>query len=284
MTMNSVWSRRSIHVFFALGFGLPWIGWTTNQLFDTQGVLRTLLFYTGDFMSIAGIAATWAAGGGSAVRALFRRCFAPAGPGWWIAAFLLPLAWMIAARVTYGLSHGGIGAPSLGALSLFLSVPAWRAWTTGPLGEEFGWRGYFLPRLLTVYRPVVATLVLGVLWSIWHYPLYARSIFSTLPRASTFTISVLCFSILMTIFWFRTKGNLLIAILFHWAVNVSPSVATEMIPLPGVTQQDRGLELWTLLTLVVTTGIATAMLGRWTLGSREDFVVERDLAEEKVLA
>jgi membrane protease YdiL (CAAX protease family) len=284
MTMTSVWSRRSIHVFFALGFGLPWIGWTTNQLFDTQGILRTLLFYTGDFMSIAGIVATWAAGGGSAVRALFRRCFAPAGPGWWIAAFLLPLAWMIAARVTYGLSHGGIGAPSLGALSLFLSVPAWRAWTTGPLGEEFGWRGYFLPRLLTVYRPVVATLVLGVLWSIWHYPLYARSIFSTPPRASTFTISVLCFSILMTIFWFRTKGNLLIAILFHWAVNVSPSVATEMIPLPAVTQQDRGLELWTLLTLVVTTGIATALFGRWTLGSREDFVVERDLAEEKVLA
>ena len=280
--MNSVWRRRSIHVFFALGFGLPWIGWTTNQLFDTQGALRTLLFYTGDFMSIAGIVATWAAGGGPAVRALFRRCFAPAGPGWWIAAFLLPLAWMVLSRVTYGVTHGGVGAPNLAAFSLFLSVPAWRAWTTGPLGEEFGWRGYFLPRLLTVYRPVVATLLLGFLWALWHYPLYARSIFAAPRPASNFIISVLCFSILMTIFWFRTRGSLLIAIIFHWSVNVSPNVAAEMIPLPGVGQYDSGLNLWNLLWLIVTTGIATAVFGRWTLGKRDDFVVERDLAPERV--
>ena len=280
--MDSVWRRRSIHVFFALGFGLPWIGWTTNQLFDTQGALRTLLFYTGDFMSIAGIVATWAAGGGAAVRALFRRCLAPAGLGWWIAALVLPLAWMVLARVTFGMTHGGLGEFNPGALSVFLSLGSWRAWTTGPLGEEFGWRGYLLPRLLTVYRPAVATLILGVLWSIWHYPLYARSIFAAPRPAANFTISVLCFSILMTIFWFRTRGSILIAILFHWSVNVSPHVAAQMIPLPGVAERDSALNLWNVLWLIVTTGVAIAIFGRWTLGKGDDFVVERDLAPERV--
>ena len=159
---------------------------------------------------------------------------------------------------------------------------AWRAWTTGPLGEEFGWRGYFLPRLLTVYRPMVATLILGVLWSLWHYPLYARTIFGSPRPGANFTISVLCFSILMTIFWFRTRGSVLIAILFHWSVNVSPNVAAEMVPLPGVGQRDSDLNLWNLLTLIVTTGIVTAIFGRWTLGKRDDFLVERDLASERV--
>ena len=225
-----IWHRKSIRVFFALGFVLPWLGWTANLMFSTEPPLRTLLFYTGDFMSIAGIVATYAAGGSAAVRALFQRCFARAGLGWWVAAFLLPLVWTLAGRIGYGLTHGGVGLLNPGALSLFFSLPAWRAWTTGPLGEEFGWRGYFLPRLLTSYRPIVATLILGLLWSIWHYPLYARGIFSSLPKASFFTINVLCFSILMTIFWFRTRGNILIAILFHWSVNVSPSVARDLFP------------------------------------------------------
>lgn len=275
----TLWQRRSITVFFALGFGLPWIGWTLNLLFDTQGALRTALFYTGDFMSIGGIAATWAAGGGAAVRALFRRCFAPAGLRWWLAALFLPLAWPLAARLGYGLVHGGLGTPSLGALSIFFTLPAWRAWTTGPLGEEFGWRGYFLPRLLTSYRPLVASLILGVLWGIWHYPLYAKTVFATLPHASAFVASTICFAILMTIFWFRTRGNILIAILFHWSVNVAPSVAAGMLPLANA--ERAALEPWNLSLLLLVTLAAGTIFGWGQLGAK-DFQVPRDLAQEKV--
>jgi len=280
--MHPVWKRKSISVFFALGFGLPWIGWTLNLLTDTQGALRTALFYTGDFMSIGGIVATWAAGGGTAVRALFRRCVAPAGLGWWLAAFLLPLVWSLATRVAYGLSHGGIGGPDLGAVSMFLSLPAWRAWTTGPLGEEFGWRGFFLPRLLTAYRPLVASLILGVLWGIWHYPLYAESVFSTLPRGVSFVISTVCFSILMTIFWFRTRGNILVAILFHWSVNVSGNVAARMLPLAGGEATRSTPELWNLAAVILATLVAGTMFGWSNLGRRENFQVERDLEPEAV--
>lgn len=42
----------------------------------------------------------------------------------------------------------------------------------GPLGEEPGWRGYALPRLEAALGPVRGTLVLGLLWTGWHLPLF----------------------------------------------------------------------------------------------------------------
>jgi membrane protease YdiL (CAAX protease family) len=42
----------------------------------------------------------------------------------------------------------------------------------GPLGEEPGWRGYALPRLQTALGPVRSSLILGLLWTGWHLPLF----------------------------------------------------------------------------------------------------------------
>ncbi len=50
----------------------------------------------------------------------------------------------------------------------------------GPLGEEPGWRGFALPRLQARFHPVVASVVLGLLWANWHLPLFAVS-FYTMP-------------------------------------------------------------------------------------------------------
>ena len=85
----------------------------------------------------------------------------------------------------------------------------------------------------------------------------------------------------MTVFWFRTRGNILIAILFHWSVNVSPSVA-ELLPLPGLEPGNRAMELWNLGCLLLATVLVATKFGWATLGSREDFVVERDLSGEAV--
>lgn len=51
-------------------------------------------------------------------------------------------------------------------LILFISV------ISGPLNEEFGWRGFALDRLFVKYGFTKATLLLGFIWGIWHLPWY----------------------------------------------------------------------------------------------------------------
>src|SRR5262245_49328835 len=45
----------------------------------------------------------------------------------------------------------------------------------GPLGEELGWRGFALPRLLQRHSALTASLILGLIWGIWHLPAFFLS-------------------------------------------------------------------------------------------------------------
>ena len=41
------------------------------------------------------------------------------------------------------------------------------------LGEELGWRGFLLPSLCEKYKPIIAVIISGVIWGIWHAPMIA---------------------------------------------------------------------------------------------------------------
>ena len=273
--MTSLWGRRSVWIFFAIGFGLPWLGWTINAFGGTQPPLRTVLFYMGDFMSVAGLVATWVAGGRPALRALIGRLFQGAGIGWWLYALLLPVAWVLLSRIGFGIRHGGLGAfhwQGLAAASLWLGTL--RAVTTGPIGEEFGWRGFLLPRLLTRYRPLAASLILGLIWGFWHYALYVKTVFASLDTAFYFVASVLCFTVLMTILFHRTRGNILLAMLMHWAVNVAPGIVDSAI-VGGHGASPEALRGYDLGALLVVTLIVGTLAGWRRLGAPADYDVAR---------
>lgn len=282
--MTPLWTRRSVKAFFLIGFGVPWLGWTIIALTEVRPPLRTVLFYTGDFMTIAGLAATYLAGGSDALRALLRRCARGGGFGWWLFALFLPLGWHLASRVAYGVAHDGIGRIDLAGLATYVAPGVLLAFTTGPLGEEAGWRGFLLPRLLTRYSPLRTCLILGVIWGLWHYTLYVKTIFASGPAAVRFTTGTVCYSILMTVLFYRTRGSVLVAVLFHWAINISPQVADGLLPeaRAGASQFVGYWYDWA--ALLVTTSIVGTVAGWRTLGKGADFEVERDLAAEAVAA
>lgn len=86
-------------------------------------------------------------------------------------------------------------------------------------GEEIGWRGYVLPRLQAKYSAFASTLILGVMWGLWHLPKY-------LPHFNPvafgwFMVHIIAYAILLTWLYNSTNGSLLLVAISHAAGNTA---------------------------------------------------------------
>lgn len=85
--------------------------------------------------------------------------------------------------------------------------------------EEVGWRGFALPRLRKVMDPLPASILLGLIWAIWHFPKLISEGTTDVPSF----IVILVFGILMSLFlsWIyeNTNGSVTLAVLTHAASN-----------------------------------------------------------------
>ena len=104
--------------------------------------------------------------------------------------------------------------------------------SAGPLGEEPGWRGYALPKLLENMRPAGASLVLGVVWTVWHWPLvfvpqWAGDGLSLPIFIPFYTITVISLAYIMTRLFQWSRGSVLMVIWVHGIANaIMPLMAS----------------------------------------------------------
>jgi membrane protease YdiL (CAAX protease family) len=120
----------------------------------------------------------------------------------------------------------------------------------GGLGEEIGLRAYLLPLLLNQLKPLKASLIIGVFWALWHYPIWFSQGFLIV---SLLTIVVLAWSVIFTYVFLKTK-SLWVVIVIH-ATNNSGDDIIEFI-FPHVTTFD-----WELyyIVFVVVIGIVLSL-------------------------
>lgn len=102
------------------------------------------------------------------------------------------------------------------------------------LGEEVGWRGFALPRLQQHRTALAASLLLGTLWTAWHLPFWI--VLDELARFGwTHWLLGWAYIVAGTIYltWLmnNTGNSLLLAVLFHWTLNL---VSGAYLPLTTV--------------------------------------------------
>jgi membrane protease YdiL (CAAX protease family) len=150
------------------------------------------------------------------------------GIQWWAFALLFTIIPSVAALYLFNLL-GGPPVDWSGLPPLYTVVPTFIILTVAAgIGEEFGWRGFLLPRLQTRHNALISSLIVGVIWAIWHIPLFfikgtgqydIQSQGGLLPAILGYSIFVIFSSIQFTWVFNNTKGSVLLAAVMHGATN-----------------------------------------------------------------
>jgi membrane protease YdiL (CAAX protease family) len=216
---------RFLFPFLVMTFGLTW-GILAIYLLWPEAATARLgalsgthpLFYLAVYAPA--ISALFLVGWHSGTQGL--RCFLSRLGKWrmprgWVLFLLLgvPIPFFLGAALEGRLSWQALRHESLSALLITMGLMLMK----GPV-EEIGWRGFALPLLQRRMRPLTASLVLGVIWGLWHYPAFLMS--GTPQSAWNFTaffMGTVALSVIVTALFNRSGGSLLFAMLFHFQVN-----------------------------------------------------------------
>jgi membrane protease YdiL (CAAX protease family) len=219
--------------YFIIAFAFTGFFWTLAAL-GARGVIPTLpgLTVIGTFGPlVAAVIVTAQESGRAGLRSLLGRIVHwRVAPVWYGVVLLGPmLLYLVAMALEVAL---GGQPPSLGAL--IGALPIVVIYTVYmvifvALGEEVGWRGYALPALQARYGALLASVILGVLWALWHLPVFFNpdTHYSDLPFVLQVAIQV-PLAILFTWVFNSTGGSVLTAILLHAVTNASTRLWNTM--------------------------------------------------------
>jgi len=251
-------------LYFALALGWSWIFWIPIVLFgiNVTTIPGVLIFAIGGLgPALSAISLTLMARSREKWRDYWRRVidFKRIPLKWVAVIFLFAPLYSILALLTGFFIKGNI--PSLETAAGYLNSPltilpfALVTLFYGPLPEELGWRGYVLDRLQGKWNALVSSLILGVIWSLWHAPMFfmrgsLQSEVFPLNSASFWLAmgpGIVAEAVIMTWIYNNTQRSTLSAILFHFMMNFTG----EFLRLPGNFKNYQFLWLIVIAIIVV---------------------------------
>lgn len=226
--------KHRLLAFFLLTFAISW---------GVPGILLLLSAATGAFEvslerssplsylviwspAISAFTVLAVTSGSAGLRAYLRRLLHVRFAWYWYAAVLagIPLLKLLASVLAGASGQPGIVTPTV-SLGAFM-VAALLVASEGPF-EEFGWRGFALPLLQRRFNGLVASLILGAVWSLWHVPAFFFQTVMTgsmagevLPALVRFFAGSIALTIIMTVIYNGSGGSIPLLFLFHWTENL----------------------------------------------------------------
>jgi membrane protease YdiL (CAAX protease family) len=208
--------------FYILAFVLAWCIKVPVSLSNTNNILFRLL--PSFFPAIAALITAAIIAGKHGVGDLLKQAGKlRVSPVWYLIALVGPMALNLLAlvlAVPFGEPFPGIAFAGIRLLPVFLIA------TFSGLGEELGWRGFALPRLQDRFNPVVASLIVGLLWWAWHLPdaltgpARGLSLQQDISLELRDLVQDLAISILMAWIYNGTNRSVLLATLFHVGIGL----------------------------------------------------------------
>jgi uncharacterized protein len=219
--------------FYLLAFGISWLGMISILLssrgiapFDSPYFQFLSIFYIVG-PALAAVIVSQVAHGKTGVQDLLKGLLRwRVGLVWYLVAVLSPVVLLTVAQVLTKL----LGLPVVIAVSQ-VALPPYVIFVgfLANICEEIGWRGFALARFQQRHNALLATLIVGTLWALWHLPL----IFLAGPMAdnpSLWFISIVAQAFIYTWIYNSTKGSILLVALFHGSLNIFGAFITGVSP------------------------------------------------------
>ena len=207
-------------VFVFLAYSLSWSVFIGLAVFRVDSPLVMLGVYGPSLAAIllSGYLVGWQGIRNLLVRITIWRV----GLRWYAILLFGFVAIEIAGYGFYRLSGGAALSITVPTLASLLPVLLIQVLVPG-FGEEFGWRGFVLPRLQARWSPVMASVVLSLIHLFWHFPTYWLGIGTHNVPLVLMIAWIVPFTILYTWIYNNTQGSILIAVLYHALFGVTLS-------------------------------------------------------------
>ncbi len=267
--LSSLIERHPLASFFALAYAVSWLLWAPLVVSgdsSPSGPGFILLLLGSLVPSSVAILLVAVLHGRAGVRRLLHRLLVwRVGVGWWVAVALVST--LALGAVGLSVLLGGpspdvtVAIPGAVALFVFFLFPG----SAG--GEEIGWRGFALPQLQAARSALNASLVLGVVWGVWHLPLYLLGTdIRPLSLFAPWVVLTVAASVIYTWIYNGTGGSLLMVVLFHAASNLPLVVFLE--PLAKDDQVTQPFLIYVAL-MVLAAAVVVAVAGPATLSRNQ---------------
>lgn len=217
-------STRRIVVFVVLTFGL---------MYASHGLIALLLARTSIEWNSFPLNLLAIVGGGAPAfaalvmvyklydeeenKAYWERVFLFRVPWfWWVVALISPLIIGLMANVVY---HGAWWHPDLEMTAIIAFPISFAVAIFAGGAEELGWRGILQDTLSKKTNLIMTGALIGVLWGIWHGPLFLIDVFTHYDYAfSTYMLTTVVYSLLLTLVVYKTT-SVMLAVLMHASIN-----------------------------------------------------------------
>ena len=250
---------HSVAAYFLLTFTISWVGALVvaaphllrhEPLPILTGILMFPVMLLGP--SLSAIFLTWIATGRPGLRDLFSKLLRARIPPRWYFPLLIPPVLVLTLLLTLKTFVSPVYTPNLFLMGVWFGVPA-------GLLEEIGWTGFAFPKMSSQHNALGASILLGLLWGLWHLPV-VNYLGTARPHGAYWFQFFLAFVFAMTamrvlISWLHINTkSVLIAQLMH--ISSTGSLVIFSPPAVSASQEVLwyalyGVAVWLVVLIVV---------------------------------